>query len=592
MENRDRNEQTGAGTATDAVRLLVCDPAGEGAGALISDLAGRGGAGATPAADGPLTITTTNRTIVAIPNRRAGDEIKIAGLVTQTLTCDAALLILDAEGGLDHEARRLICILGLLGVHAIVVALDGPDPAAISAERFEEIAGEIGAFAKSVGTDFGAIDVQAVPVCAAGGDNVVGASLRFAWFGGATLLEALDRLAARHQAPKGPLRFSVANRTETGACIGSILDGRARVGDDVVALPSGAGARLATITCGDGKQVREAGAGAPITLGFEPGLDAPAGSLISASARRPEVADQAAAHVIWSGTRPMLPGRPYRAICNGRTATATVSALRHKINVDNLDKLAGRDLEAGEIGLCNLSFDGEMVFDPFAEVAGTGSFTLAEKNSGETVAIGFMRFGLRRATNIRWQSIDVSKALRAGLKGQKPCCLWFTGLSGSGKSTVANLLDKRLNALGRHTYVLDGDNVRHGLCRDLGFTDADRVENIRRVAEVARLMVDSGLVVMASFISPFRAERRMARAMFEEGEFLEVHVDTPLEVCEARDPKGLYAKARAGEIANFTGISSAYEVPDRAEMTLASHHESPENLVERILEELQRRGHI
>jgi bifunctional enzyme CysN/CysC len=372
---------------------------------------------------------------------------------------------------------------------------------------------------------------------------------------------------------------------------GTIEGGRIYPGDEVVILPSARKTKVARIVTYDGDRA-SAEAGDAVTLTLTEEVDVSRGDVIATPQSRPEVADQAAAHLIWMSEEPLLPGRPYRIKCGTQWANATVSALKHKINVDNLDHIAGRDLSLNEVGYCNLSFSRPLVFDPYAQNRHTGGFILVDKLTNNTVGAGMFQFALRRATNVHWQALDVDRKTRAAQKGQKPCCLWFTGLSGSGKSTVANLLDKRLNALGRHTYILDGDNVRHGLNRDLGFTDADRVENIRRVAEVAKLMTDAGLIVMVSFISPFRAERRMARDLFPEGEFLEVFVDTPLEICESRDAKGLYKKARAGQIKNFTGITSAYEPPEHAEIHLPGGTESPEDLVERILAMLSERGMV
>ncbi|MGV1015602.1 MAG: adenylyl-sulfate kinase, partial [Methyloceanibacter sp.] len=369
---------------------------------------------------------------------------------------------------------------------------------------------------------------------------------------------------------------------------GTIASGTVKPGDEVVVQPSGRRVHVARIVTADG-DLPEAYAGDAVTLTFAEEVDASRGEIITSAEEQPEIADQIAARLVWFDEEPMLPGRSYTLKCGAQTTTATISTLKYKLNVDNLDHVAGKTLELNETGACNLSTAKPLVFDPYAENADTGSFILIDRFTNATVAAGMIEFGLRRATNVQWQELYIDKSARAGLKGQKPCVLWFTGLSGSGKSTLANTLEKRLHALGRHTYMLDGDNIRHGLSKDLGFTDADRVENIRRVAEAARLFVDAGLIVMVSFISPFRSERRMARELFDQDEFIEIFVDTPLELCEARDPKGLYRKARAGLIRNFTGIDSSYEPPERAELTLDTADTNPEALAELLIAELRRR---
>jgi bifunctional enzyme CysN/CysC len=343
---------------------------------------------------------------------------------------------------------------------------------------------------------------------------------------------------------------------------------------------------VARIVTADG-DLEAAQEGDAVTLTFAEEVDVSRGDLITLLDSAPAIADQIAAKLIWFDDEPMLPGRAYTLKCGSQTTTATVSNLKHKLNVDNLDHVAGKTLELNEVGSCNISTAKALVFDAYSENVDTGSFILIDRFTNATVAAGMIEFGLRRATNIQWQELFIDKAARASLKEQRPCVLWFTGLSGAGKSTIANTLEKRLHAMGRHTYMLDGDNIRHGLNKDLGFTDADRVENIRRVAEAARLFVDAGLIVMVSFISPFRSERRMARDLFQDGEFIEVYVDTPLEVCEERDPKGLYRKARAGLIRNFTGIDSLYEPPENAELKLDTSKTTPETLAEAVLKELR-----
>jgi bifunctional enzyme CysN/CysC len=373
----------------------------------------------------------------------------------------------------------------------------------------------------------------------------------------------------------------------SAAVVGMPAAGRARAGLEVVLLPAAVPAVVTRVEQISDGQVR-------VHLD-RPLLPRP-GDVLAAADARPEVADQVAAHIVWTGAHPLLPGRSYALRLGGQSATAQVGALKHRIDPAGLDPIAARTLERSDVGLCNIGFSTALVFDQAAASLGyapaTGRFTLEDSSTGRVLGFGRIDFTLRRATNIHWQALAVDKLARAHLKGQRPCCLWFTGLSGSGKSTLASLLEKRLNSLGRHTYTLDGDNVRHGLNRDLGFTEADRVENIRRVAEVAKLFVDAGLIVMVSFISPFRAERELARALHTDGEFIEIHVDTPIEVCERRDPKGLYRKARAGQLKNFTGIDSPYEAPERPELRLDSGEAAPGALVEQVLRELARRGMI
>jgi bifunctional enzyme CysN/CysC len=369
---------------------------------------------------------------------------------------------------------------------------------------------------------------------------------------------------------------------------GTVASGIVRRGDEVVISPSGKRAHVACIVTADG-DLETAQEGDAVTLTFAEEVDVSRGDLITLPGSVPSIADQIAAKLIWCDDEPMLPGRAYTLKCGSQTTTATVSSLKHKLNVDNLDHVAGKTLELNEVGSCNISTAKALVFDAYSENVDTGSFILIDRFTNATVAAGMIEFGLRRATNIQWQELFIDKAARASLKEQRPCVLWFTGLSGAGKSTIANTLEKRLHAMGRHTYMLDGDNIRHGLNKDLGFTDADRVENIRRVAEAARLFVDAGLIVIVSFISPFRSERRMARDLFQAGEFIEVYIDTPLEVCEERDPKGLYRKARAGLIRNFTGIDSLYEPPENAELKLDTSKTTPEALAEAVLKELRNR---
>jgi bifunctional enzyme CysN/CysC len=412
------------------------------------------------------------------------------------------------------------------------------------------------------------------------------------WYHGPTLLGHLETVDVALEKKEEPFRFPVqwVNRPHLDfrGYAGTVASGHVKPGDEVVIQPSGKRAHIGRIVTTDG-DLPIAHRGEAVTLTFAEEVDVSRGDVLSTTDTPPAVADQIAARIVWFDDEPMLPGRTYAIKCGCQTTTATVSSLKYKLNVDSLEQLAGKTLELNEVGACNLSTVRPLVFDPYAENAETGSFILIDRFTNATVAAGMIEFGLRRATNIQWQALSIDKTARAGLKGQKPCVLWFTGLSGSGKSTIANMLEKRLHALGRHTYVLDGDNIRHGLNKDLGFTDADRVENIRRVAETARLFVEAGLIVMVSFISPFRSERRMARDLLQEGEFVEVFVDTPLEICEARDPKGLYRKARAGLISHFTGIDSDYEVPEQPELSLKTSDISADALADIVLAELRRR---
>ena len=417
-----------------------------------------------------------------------------------------------------------------------------------------------------------------------------GPAMTFSWPRDAARVAEAAAIAtakADHERGAAALRFWVETepdaRGDAGTVVGSIVAGHPTPGLDVVVMPAATPAKISSV------EVQSQSARAVLRLDGGPTSGA-VGELIAAADARPELADQIAAEIVWTSETPLLPGRSYVLRLGPQRVAAQVSTLKHKLDPTDLGQIAARRLAVGELGNVNLSFASPILFDPYDRCRATGRFQLEDTDRGQRVAWGNVLFTLRRATNIHWQALAIDKAARAQMKGQTPCCLWFTGLSGSGKSTVASLLEKRLNSLGRHTYTLDGDNVRHGLNRDLGFTEADRVENIRRVAEVSKLFVDAGLIVLVSFISPFRAERRMARTLLPESEFIEVFVDTPIEVCEARDAKGLYKKARAGQLKNFTGIDSPYEPPESPEMRLAAGSATPADLVEEIMTELARRG--
>jgi bifunctional enzyme CysN/CysC len=454
---------------------------------------------------------------------------------------------------------------------------------------FDRIVAEYLEFAKTLGF----ASITPVPMSARHGDNVTARSDKTPWYVGPTLLEHLETIDVDSDATAKPFRFPVqwVNRPDLDfrGFSGTVASGTIRPGDPVVVAASGRTSRIARIVTYDG-DLAEARAGQAVTLTLTDEVDVARGDLLVPPTARPEVADQFAAHVIWMGDEPLLPGRPYLMRIGTRYVPVKVTALKHKVDVDTLEHLAAKTLALNEIGECNLSTSSPVAFDAYAENRETGAFILIDRYSNATVGAGMISFGLRRAANIHRQALLVTRADHERLNGHKPAALWFTGLSGSGKSTIANLVERRLHERGVRTFLLDGDNVRHGLNRDLGFSDADRVENIRRVGEVAKLFVESGVIVLCSFISPFRAERRMVRELFAKDEFLEVFVDTPLDDCIRRDPKGLYAKALDGRIANFTGVSSPYEAPESAELVLATAALAPEDAAEAVIAELTRRG--
>ncbi|MES1164818.1 MAG: adenylyl-sulfate kinase, partial [Verrucomicrobiota bacterium] len=430
----------------------------------------------------------------------------------------------------------------------------------------------------------------AIPVSAVMGDNVGSRSPAMPWYGGPTLLEAIENIDLA-QADDGPARLAVqwvSESTEFRGALATVLSGRVRRGDAIRIQPSGRTGQLTRILT-TGGEVAEAAAGCAVAVSIDGGVMPARGDVIVGAAAPAEIADQFEATLVWLGEAPLLRSRGYVLQAGNRTVGASVSRLKYKLNVDTLDHGAAPTLKRGEIGVGNVQLDRPTPFDAYAAARQTGSFVLIDRISGQTVGAGMLRFALRRSQNVHWQAVDVNRAARAAVKHQRACLLWYTGLSGAGKSTIANLVDKKLHSMSRHTYLLDGDNVRHGLNKDLGFTDADRVENIRRVAEVARLMVDAGLIVGTAFISPFRAERCMARSLLDPGEFIEIFIDTPLNVAEERDPKGLYKKARRGDLKNFTGIDSPYERPESPEITIETTRVSPEQAADTIIAYLDTR---
>ncbi|MGW8341341.1 adenylyltransferase [Xanthomonas axonopodis pv. khayae] len=514
-----------------------------------------------------------------------GHEQYTRNMATGASTADVAVVLVDARKGLLTQTRRHSYIVSLLGIGHVVLAVNKMDLVDYDAQVFADIAEGYAALAAQLGIG----QVQCIPLSALAGENLSSASMRMPWYSGPHLLQHLDTVQLEPPDAASGLRLPVqwVNRpnAQFRGYAGTIAAGQVRAGDAVVVVPSGRRTQVASVRDANG-EVDSARAGQAVTLTLRDEIDISRGDIIAAIDDPPEVADQFAAHLLWMDDAALLPGRPYWLKIGTRTVTVSVSDIKHKVDVNTQERLAAKRLELNEVGYCNLALDEPIAFSPYARNRVLGGFILIDRQSNATVAAGTLEFALRRAGNVHWQHLDVDRGARARIKGQAPRVLWFTGLSGAGKSTVANLVDKRLHALGYHTFILDGDNVRHGLNRDLGFTDEDRVENIRRVAEVARLMADAGLIVLVSFISPFRAERQLARERFDQGEFIEVFVDVPLAVAEARDVKGLYRKARAGQIPNFTGIDSPYEAPQTPEIHLHADGENVEALAHHVLEYL------
>ncbi|KRG45026.1 adenylyltransferase [Stenotrophomonas pictorum JCM 9942] len=511
-----------------------------------------------------------------------GHEQYTRNMATGASTADVAVVLVDARKGLLPQTRRHSYIISLLGIGQVVLAVNKMDLVGYDQSVFEQIVADYRALAAQLGI----ANVQAIPLSALEGQNLSSHSSLMLWYEGPSLLEHLDTVQiSGHDVTSGlrlPVQWVNRPNQDFRGFAGTIAAGQVRAGDEVVVLPS---ARRSTVrqVLGVNGEVAVATAGQAVTLTLSDEIDVSRGDVIAAAGDPPEVADQFAAHVLWMDDTALLPGRPYWLQIGSRTVAASISEIKHRIDVNTQEKMAAKRLELNEVGYCNLSLDESVAFAPYAHNRALGGFILIDRQTNATVAAGTLDFALRRAGNVHWQHLDVDPAARARIKGQQPKVLWFTGLSGAGKSTIANQVEKRLHARGCHTFLLDGDNVRHGLNRDLGFTDEDRVENIRRVAEVARLMADAGLIVLVSFISPFRAERQMARERFADGEFIEVFVDVPLAVAEARDVKGLYRKARAGQIPNFTGIDSPYEAPENPELHLYADGEALEAMVDQVV---------
>ena len=514
-----------------------------------------------------------------------GHEQYTRNMATGASTADLAVLLIDARKGIITQTKRHSFIVSFLGIKNVVLAINKMDLVDFDQGVFEKIDEEYRVFASDL--DFE--EIVSIPLSALKGDNIIELSENMAWFNGPSLMDHLETVEIKSSLNSKPFRLPVqwVNRPnhEFRGFSGTVSAGMITVGDDVVILPSAKTTKIKSILGVRGEQ-KEAEAGQAITVCLTDEVDVSRGDVISASNDRPEVTDQFQANIIWMNDEPMLPGRPYLFKTAGKTIDGVITELRHEINVNSFEQKSAKILRLNEVGLVNVKLSQQIAFEGYAENKTLGSFIIIDKFTNKTVACGMINFGLRRASNIHMQAVDVDQISRAKQKHQQPKVLWFTGLSGSGKSTIANLVEKKLHAMGKHTYLLDGDNVRHGLNKDLGFTDVDRVENIRRIGEVAHLMVDSGLIVLTTFISPFRAERQMVREMMGGDEFIEIFVDTPLEICEQRDIKGLYKKARAGDLKNFTGIDSPYEEPETAEIHVNTVDNTADEAAEFIIEKL------
>jgi bifunctional enzyme CysN/CysC len=521
-----------------------------------------------------------------------GHEQYTRNMITGASTADVAVILIDARKGVLTQTRRHSFLVSLIGIRKVVLAINKMDLVEFSQQVYNRIDEEYRVFARQIGL----ADITTIPLSALKGDNMTTPSDRMPWYHGPTLMGFLETTEIDEtRLQSGPFRLPVqwVNRPNLdfrGFC-GLIASGSIQAGDRIRVQPSGRESTVARIVAHGGDLPR-AVAGQSVTLTLADEIDISRGDVISAASAPAEVADQFECSVVWMSDEPLLPGRPYLMKIGTRTVSASVTTPKYKVNVNTLEHLAAKVLELNEIGVCNIALDRPVAFDAYKDNRDTGGFILIDRMSNNTVGAGMLHFALRRSHNIHLQHVDIDKAARSRLMGQKPVVLWFTGLSGAGKSSIANLVEKRLHSLGRHSYLLDGDNVRHGLNKDLGFTEADRVENVRRVGEVARLMVDAGLVVLTAFISPFRSERRLARSLVAEDEFIEVHVDTPLEVAESRDVKGLYKKARSGQLSNFTGIDSPYEAPESPELRIDTVELTAERAADRIIELLRSRGVI
>jgi bifunctional enzyme CysN/CysC len=520
-----------------------------------------------------------------------GHEQYTRNMATGASNSELAVILVDARKGVLVQTRRHAYIASLLGLKHVVLAVNKIDLLEYSREVYDRIVADFSTFAAPLGF----ATAVPIPLSARFGDNVYTRSEKTPWYAGPPLMEHLENVDVETAVAERPFRMPVqwVNRPNLDfrGFSGTISAGRVATGDAVLVAKSGRGSKVRRIVTKDG-DLAEAVAGEAVTIVLDDEMDVSSGDVLVPANARPEISDQFAAHLLWMAEEELLPGRQYLLKSAAKTVPAQVTTLKHKVDVNTFGHLAAKTLHLNEVGSANFALAEPIAFDPYRENRDTGGFILIDRFTNQTVAAGMIDFGLRRASNVHWQALDVDQAARAEMKGQKPVVLWFTGLSGSGKSTIANLVERSLAAEGRHTYLLDGDNVRHGLNRDLGFTDVDRVENIRRVAEVSKLFADAGLIVLVSFISPFASERQMAKKLVGDAQFIEIFVDTPLEVCMERDPKGLYFKAKAGTIKNLTGIDSPYEAPEHAELTLKTVGKEAAQLADTVVRHLKSRGYV
>ena len=574
-----------------ALRLLACGAAGAGKRTLIGRVLQACGAAphdqlAGQAGNSHRFATKKRSFLIA---DAPGDEPYAKAVAMAAANCDLAILLIDARTGLVEQTLRHLAVVSMLGLRHVVLAVNKMDLVDYSETVFNAVVADFTHHASGMGFR----TLAAIPMSALSGVNVASPSTLMPWRHGPCLLDYLETVEIVDDAAEAPLRFPIEGVEPSDPDIrgfsGMVMSGRVTVGDEICVADSGKTAHVARILGAQG-DIDNASAHDAVTLVFDEKVEASRGDMICHVADRPAVVEQFAAHLLWMGEEKLLPGRSYLIVLNGRTVATSVTEIKYRLNVENHQQMAAKTLQANEIGFCNFAAAQPLPIDPFEHFRKTGAFRLLDRATNATVAIGTIAFPLRRASNVHLQPMSVTKEVRAGLKGQKPTVLWFTGLSGSGKSTVANLVETRLAGQSAHTIALDGDNLRHGLNRDLGFTDADRVENIRRVGEVSKLMADAGLIVLCSFISPFEAERRTVRELLGPGEFVEIFVDTPLETCILRDRKGLYKRALAGEIKNFTGVTQPYERPDNAEIVLTLDDGPAEAMADRIVEYLRVNG--